>query len=152
MTDRSSTTDYNMCSAPRRQSCDPRLSSSQPTQYLIPGMSHLPQSTSPLQSTERISQGTISLDPQQRRCASFNCYSCQLLSKHGWPPTATAHILRPSTSSTTIYSFTYFFSIGRAYLIEMRLISILSLSQEGRGGTANDGGINSHTFAKDGES
>ena len=70
-----------------------------------------------------------------------------LVSRHG--PRATVHILRQSTSSTTIHFFTYSISIDRPSLTEMRVI--MTVSEAGRDGIANDGGTRSHKFAKDGE-
>src|SRR6266403_3141554 len=47
-----------------------------------------------------------------------------------------------------IRSFTYFISIDRPSLTEMKTMT--SVPYEGRGGTGNNGGTNSHTFANDG--
>ena len=75
------------------------------------------------------------------------CCAYRPVSKHG--SRATVHILRQSTSSMTIHFFTYFISIDRPSLMETSVM--VSRSWEGRNGTANYGGTNSHTFAEDGE-
>jgi hypothetical protein len=75
------------------------------------------------------------------------CCAYRLVSKHG--SRATVHILHRSTSSTTIHFFTYFISIDRPSLMETSVM--VSRSWEGRNGTANYGGTNSHTSAEDGE-
>ena len=62
---------------------------------------------------------------------------------------ATVHILRRSTSSTMNHFFTHFISTDHPSLMETRIM--VTVSQEGRDGTANYGGTNSHTFAGDGE-
>jgi hypothetical protein len=110
-------------------------------------MSYLAPSTSSLQSTETIGQGPISGESQRHRYASFSCSDCQLVTKRG--PRATVHILRRSTSSTMIHSLTYFISIDRPSLTGTRMV--LTVWKVGGDGIANDGGTNSHKFAKDGE-
>ena len=83
---------------------------------------------------------------QQQRYASFSC-AYRIVNNPG--SRATAHILRGSTSLTTIPFLTYFIFIGRPSLTETRAMTSVPL--EGANGTANDGGTNSHKFAKDGE-
>jgi hypothetical protein len=84
---------------------------------------------------------------QQQKYASFSCRAYRLLSKHG--PPRTVHMLHRSTSLTMIRFFTYFISLDRPSSMETRKISHIDL--EGKDGNENDGGINSHMFAKDGE-
>jgi hypothetical protein len=74
-----------------------------------PGMA--PSISSP-QSTEGIGHGVIrgESDSEQQRCASLS-HAYQLVSKDCLQETV--HILRRSTSSTTIHSLTYFLSIDR---------------------------------------
>ena len=67
--------------------------------------------------------------------------------KHGARPTV--HVPLQSTFSTTIPFLTSSISIGQPSLTETRVIGTKSLV--GRNGTVNDGGTNSHKFAKDGE-
>ena len=116
-----------------------------------PGMSYLVPCTSSLQSTERLSQSEMRSDSselQRQRYASFSCVYHLVSTKYG--PPATVHVLRRSTSSTMIHFFTYSISIDRPSLTEMR--TMVSVLQEGGDGNVNNGGINSHTFARDGES
>ena len=70
----------------------------------------------------------------------------RIMNKHG--SRATVHILCRYTSSTTILFLTSFISIDRQSLTETSVT--LTILLVGRYGTVNNGGTNSHTFAKDG--
>jgi hypothetical protein len=112
-------------------------------------MSYPPTSTSPgisLQSNERIGQA-IRGESQQQRYASLSCSVCQFVIKHG--PLSTVHALPQSTYSTIIPFLTYFISIDQPSLTEMKVM--FTVLKAGGHGTVNDGGTNSHKFAKDGE-
>jgi hypothetical protein len=113
-----------------------------------PDMSHLAPSASSLQSTRRFGhpgQGAICSEPERQRYVLSSGCAYQLTSKHGLRPTV--HILRLSMPSTMIRFLTYFISINRPSL--KRIIS--SIPDMGSHGIVNDGGTNSHTYAKDGE-
>jgi hypothetical protein len=107
--------------------------------------SYPPPSTPPgisLQSNEAIR------GEPQKRCASFSCSVCQFVIKRG--PRPTVHVLLQSTYSTIIPFLTSFIFIDRPSLTETRVMLSVSLVG-GHGTDMNDGGTNSHKFAKDGE-
>ena len=114
--------------------------------YHPPVMSYLTPVTSSLPSTETIRPSAIRSESQPRRYASF-CCAYQFVNKHS--PRATVHNQRVSTYSTMDPLLIYFISIDRPSSTETKMIRSILL--EGRNGTANDGGINSLKFAKDGE-
>ena len=127
---------------------EPSILNNKPNTYSL-GMSYLAPSTSSLHSTETTRQGAIGGESQPQRYALFSgsAYYQSVLNKLG--PWATVHKLRGSTSSTTIPLLTYFISIDRPCSMEKRMMRSVHL--EGENGSANDGGTNSHKFAKDGE-
>ena len=128
----------------------PATTIDQHTPY-TPSMSYPPTSTSPgisLQSNERIGQA-IRDESQQQRYAPFSCSGCLFVVKHGQRPTVHWHALLQSTCSTMIPFLTSSTSIDQPSLTETRVI--LTESAVGGDGTVNDGGTNSHKFAKDGE-
>ena len=118
-----------------------------PSRSNSPEMSHLTPPTSSIQSTETIRPCAIRGESQPQRYASFSC-AYQIVSQHS--PQATVRILRGFTSSTTIPLLTFFISTDRLSSTETRVIRSVPLG--GRDGAANDGGTNSHKFAKDGGS
>jgi hypothetical protein len=86
-------------------------------------------------------------ESQQLRYGPFSSCAYQIVNNPGLR--TTVHLLRGSTPLTTIPFLTYSIFIDRPSLTETRAITSGRL--EGENGTANDGGTNSHKFAKDGE-
>ena len=101
-----------------------------------------------LQSTKRIDQSANRDESQCQKYASFSCYAFWLVIKHGIMATVTVPELLRFTSSTMIPFLISFISIDRPSLTETRVIGTKLLV--GGHGTVNDGGTNSHKFAKDG--
>ena len=101
-------------------------------------------STSLVQSTGIICQGATGGESQPQRYASFSCYGYWFVSNHG--PSATVHVLRPSTSSMMIPFSTYFISI-----VHFSWTKTMPVYEGAGHGSKDAGGINLRKFARDGE-